>query len=237
MIYVGQLCAHPTAPCKALKAFKRKHLGAKKPDLDKKPGAGFFVISVCLGLVQLYRCSNALGFTEHECNADADSTVLLGLRNFVYIQIAWAILDICFAGYLLFRLWPKILAARKLPGFEAEHLGPSPDGKYLMIRVPNHTVQKGAKDFFMYDWGVFMYFLASLAVMILSFMAPNAITHATECPHAAEVRSMGISIFWFAVVYTPLWFCCCTWPVVGEVPLTEAEHGDAAKIPYGKSSA
>merc|ERR1712087_801121 len=105
--------------------------------------------------------------------------------------------------------WKKIMTLTGKPGYEPEQRSPPDDMKYKTIHIPLTTIRAAFKELVKYDMFVLVYFLCAVAVAVLSFMAPNSITHAADCPHAVEVRSWGMSFLWLDVLYVPLWYFCC----------------------------
>lgn len=220
MIYIFK---GPCAFCKNFAAFKRE-IGCRKPPITQKPLNTFLLVQGCLGLNALYWCLAARKYQDTECR-DGDPDVLLGFETFLQIVTAFSFVSLLFAAYAFVRVWKKILRLSGTPGFEPSELPPPDDMKYKKIRIPLATVRAAAKEVFKYDLIVLGYFLCSLCVAVLCLMAPNSITHAADCPHAQEVRSVGMTFLWADALYAPTWWFCCPnrKGVVAEIPWQEGE--------------
>merc|ERR1712048_763021 len=90
--------------------------------------------------------------------------------------------------------------------------------RWRTIKVPAKTVQLGAKQVFMRDIGVLLYFLASLGILVISLISPNSLDKSSDCPHSEPVRLAG-TLFWpWACFNTFWWWCCIGRPLIAEVP-------------------
>lgn len=226
MIYIF---TWPHECCKQFANFKR-WIGCHKPPFPKKPICTFVLAHGSWSLAQFCVCSNALNYKD-SCK-DGDPNVVLGFEKFIMIQMFFAIISGLFGFYAFVRVWAKIMSLMESPEHQPDELSPAEDRKYKMIRIKLHTIRAGFKAVCLYDIGVLIYFLASVAIAVLSFMAPNAITHASECPHAEPVRSFGIGFVLIDAIYVPLWWFCCPnrkgvvaeipWPKEGSVPEVSA---------------
>lgn len=230
MIY---LCS-PCKLCDQVAKLKRS-IGCRKPSFPQKPTCTFVIVSAGLSFAHLFNCFVALDFASSECK-DGEPGVLLGFQKFLHIQIAFAVLSLIFALYFLKRVWSRILKLTGTDGFEAEDLQPAPDQKYRMIRISHRTIRQGFKDVVKFDMVVLLYFFACLGILVLSFFSPTRITHMADCPHASEVRSLGMTFFWVDALWVPIWWYCCSFKkgVVAEIPWNKTEPGIVVGVAISK---
>lgn len=194
-----------------------------------KPLALFVVLSALLSVWQFYSCYYALGFRNDPCSNPRED-VTIGFANFIYIQIAFAFLNLYFLNEFQKRVVRRIVRLAGWPGIPAEAI-PGPvlekmhtkwqwrEGKSECIRtqwktieITKEIVRQGVREAFLYDLRVLFYFIASFGIMVLSFMSPSEMTHMSTCPEIDMVRWNGMSFFLLAATYTALvscfWFFC-----------------------------
>jgi len=207
-------------------------LGCRKPPFHQKPLFSLLFPTGLLSLAVLVSCADAFKYTDKECK-DTDPNVTIGFVNFVYIQVVFALVAPAFVWYTGFRTWKKVLNNRGQPNFPVVDAtvtttasgrnvlgalsGKKPDSgpsvtpetsKWKPINVPSTTVKTAFKEIFKFDLVVALYFILTLAVMVLCTMAPSDITHAADCSHAVTLRGLGMIYFWGTFVWCPSWWYC-----------------------------
>lgn len=217
MIYIFQ---GPRKLCAGLAQLKRQ-IGCRKPGFPKKPLNTFVLLQGGLSLAHICVGIAARKYKDTECK-EGDDFVVLGFEKFLDIQVAYAVVSLFFTAYFFKRVWSRIvkLTLSGDPQYKPQELPPADDMKYKMVKIPLKTIRDAFRQIMKYDIVVLVYFLCTVAIAVLSFMAPNSITHASDCPHAEEVRSFGMTYLWMDALYIPVWWFCCPnrKGVVAEIP-------------------
>jgi len=247
--FLNNLCNCCSEQMKAIKTA----LGCHKPPFHQKPLFSILFPTGLLSLALLVACAQASQYTDTECK-DSDSNVTLGFTNFLYILVFFALIAPLCVFYIGFRTWKTVLDNRNQPnypvtdatvpttasgrdilsqGSSKKTVTPSvtPEtSRWKPISVPSQTVKNAFKDIFKYNLVTLLYFLMTLAVMVLCTMAPNNITHATDCEHSEGMRSLGMMYFWGTLIWCPLWwYCISQGSTFAEVPWDKP--GDDSGLP------
>lgn len=189
------------------------------------PLSTYVVIKFCMALAMIGSCLGALNepkFTDGKCEFSGSGKDI-GLENWLYVQLGFAGLHLVFSPYFQCRLWGKVnMMASQLPR--------PPPGEPLT--VPGDKVHEAFKDIFLTDIGVCLYFLATVANFVWSYLGSTWITDGgPSCglnSYPGWSYYLGMCFCWVAVVYTTLWYCCscCSSSVVlREQPVIQGYAG------------
>jgi len=85
------------------------------------------------------------------------------------------------------------------------------EGEELKYRVLGKVVQDGFRKTFMEDFGVLIYFFASIGILALCHLAKTYVTDGNNC-QSKEMEgwayTLGTGFFAIPAIYTVLWYCC-----------------------------
>uniref|UniRef100_A0A7S4SZ32 Uncharacterized protein n=1 Tax=Alexandrium monilatum TaxID=311494 RepID=A0A7S4SZ32_9DINO len=127
------------------------------------------------------------------------------VSGWVVVQMAFALLNLCFAPYFQYRVWEKICEESN-----SEELLQDPE--VTVVSVTKEKVQESFKQVFLHDFGVCFYFLALGASFLWSGEGYRWVTaHPESCNPGGGLSfsaNVGYAFAIVAVLYTIAWYCC-----------------------------
>jgi len=206
----GQVCKHLPGglevvckPCQAGCA----HAGSYVKHFFERPLSAYVIVSLLVSLYTVF-----LAMLDMNSKPGCSS-------NFLYILMAFAVINVIFAIYMQARVWSHIMSDDNQHEFvdgdksarvssrsqESETVRP---GKII---VPKEVVQASFKQVFMEDFGVLAMFVGLLAICFLSWNGPQWIDGAPpKCRGQVKegTKDMGYTFFWVAAVWCFFYMCC-----------------------------
>jgi len=187
------------------------------------PLSTYVVIKFVLSLMLIGCCLGALNEPKLDDCVLGGSGKDIGLENWLYVQFGFAALHLMFSPYFQCKLWGKI-------NQKAAQMPRPPAGQPLQI--PSSDVHEAFKEIFLYDIGICMYCMATLANFVWSYLGDTWITDGNMACGAGSYPGwayyLGLSFFWVAFSYISLWYCCpcCSSSVVlREQPVIQGYAG------------
>eukprot|EP00448_Togula_jolla_P034127 CAMPEP_0170630044 /NCGR_PEP_ID=MMETSP0224-20130122/33730_1 /TAXON_ID=285029 /ORGANISM="Togula jolla, Strain CCCM 725" /LENGTH=176 /DNA_ID=CAMNT_0010957955 /DNA_START=156 /DNA_END=686 /DNA_ORIENTATION=- len=168
---------------------------------------------MALSITELYYCALTLLEPDLEqCSMPPGLGRMVGLTNWIYLQMAFACANLLFAPYFQSMVWQKLM------------LDVQPVGD---MRIPAAKVQESFRHVFLHDLGVLFYFFALVASFIWSTLGSTWVNEGDFCnPRGYPGWSywLGLSFFWIALLYSALWYCCdcCASSVSIQAPVVMA---------------
>lgn len=181
----------------------------------EKPLSSFVIVALVMSGLELYFCFGALQARgTPACRLPSSASVDLSM--WLYLQMAFAIMNILFAPFFQYQVWKQILIDVREKGYALT--GPQQ-------RLDKTVVQGAFKTVFLNDLAVLFYFFAMLGYFVWSWIGGDWILHGSaECNEnglAGWSYYMGLCFFWVVFFYSVCWYCttCCASSVRLSAPI------------------
>lgn len=180
-----------------------------------KPLSSFVIIAWVMSLMELFYCYNALAAPEtSSCTFPEGQGAAVGITNWLYVQMAFAVINMVFAPWFQNQVWNEIMKNVDC------HVLPAPSHM-----VPKEVVAGAFKHVLLYDFGVLFYFFALVASFVWSKMGGGWIMDGKSCDATGDpgwAYYMGLCFFWVATLFAFCYTCCgCC---AGSVQLSSPSH-------------
>lgn len=164
-----------------------------------RPLSSMVLITTLLSCGQAYNCAMSLN-EPSLASCVMEDGALVDITLWLYMQLAFAALNVVFAMYFQKQVFEQIIIGHQLP------LPGDP-----ALKIEGKKVQEAFKHVFLHDVGVLLYFFLSLASFAWSWAGSTWIMGGVGCNpggYSGWAYYLGECYFWIACIYSLVWYKC-----------------------------